>query len=252
MATYIGANKVNAIYHGSTLLADLYHGATQIPTSSDPLWSDVVLLLQGSTTDASNSGQTVTATNISLNSTTVPYAGAPASLAFDGATSVIDVAANNSLVFPSGQEFTVEFWYYASSVTNSTYPSLFNTGAYNHAGSIGLEHSGTYLYSYVGASYASVRNFSSTATNRWRHVAYQRALVNGYYLVQFFINGTPQSYAPVANQSLGTTTADPLSFGKIIGWSSHFQGFMSSIRITRAARYTNGSFTTPTTPFPTS
>jgi len=252
MATYIGANNVNAIYHGSTPLAELHHGVTQIPMSNDPLWSDVVLLLQGSTTDASNSGQTVTATNISLNSTTVPYAGAPASLAFDGATSVIDVAANNSLVFPSGQEFTVEFWYYASSVTNSTYPSLFNTGAYNHAGSIGLEHSGTYLYSYVGASYASVRNFSSTATNRWRHVAYQRALVNGYYLVQFFINGTPQSYAPVANQSLGTTTADPLSFGKIIGWSSHFQGFMSSIRITRAARYTNGSFTPPTTPFPTS
>jgi hypothetical protein len=251
MATYIGANKVNAIYHGSTLLTDLYHGATQIPTSSDPLWSDVVLLLQGSTTDASNSGQTVTATNISLNSATVPYAGAPASLAFDGATSVIDVAANNSLVFPSGQEFTVEFWYYASSVTNSTYPSLFNTGAYNHAGSIGLEYSGGDLFGYVGSNYGRVSR-SVAATNVWRHVAYQRNIVNGLYLVQFFINGALQSYAPIANQSLGTTTADPLSFGKIIGWSSHFQGFMSSIRITRAARYTNGSFTQPTTPFPTS
>ena len=143
-------------------------------------------------------------------------------------------------------DFTVETWYYISSITTTmVLVCPFNTNSpYNilglqlEPGSVGWKVMRPGFGPIITANVAS-------PLNTWTHIAATRS--SG--LVRFFMNGT-QYGGTITN-----TTSLSMSLGNMeIGVQSSnfasFNGFIDEFRITKGvARYT-ADFTVPSAPFP--
>lgn len=281
MPVALGTTTVNAVYHGSTLIADLRHGSTQIPISSgatvpdaptgvgitvsdltvpdaptgvgvtvsegvDEFYSDVSLLLQDSLADESYSGHTLTYhgnAGLDSDSKVGSY-----SYLFNGSSDKITTTADSSLELDA--DFTIEFW----AKTTQSYGSggrrfycirQSGTSAAN-ALIFGTSNGGVNAsLNYVGTTITS----SGVTVNdgNWHHYAATRSGSN----LELWVDGI--------SRATGTTSATPSQVGLVLAIghdhldqaNKNFVGRIDGLRVTKGvARYTT-AFTPPAAAFPT-
>lgn len=216
--------------------------------STDPYFSDVVMLLQfdeannsTSFTDNSNTNATITAYGDTKHSTTVAGRFNGSSCYLDG---VGDKLGMGTAYASLTGDFTIELWVYPTRITADE--CLFGTTAQNHQimrfhGDESPKKLEFYNNAYMFTKFApSVW----PTVNSWNHYA----LTRDSGVCRFFINGvlvgTNNSFSNTVNyQYIGVGYS---------GSQSPFQGYVDEVRITDGvARYTS-TFTPPTAGFLTS
>jgi hypothetical protein len=220
------------------------------PTSGDPFFANVVLLLSmdganGSTTftDSSATPQTVTANGGAQISTAESRFGG-SSLATAN-NRFLSWTHSGALNFASGQDFTVEAWVFTPGT--SAYSTLIDARTAAQFGffACGVMHSsGTHKADFVDQNSSRLTTSQSVPLNEWFHVAWVRS---GSTL-RCYINGVQDS---VTITMAGERTAVQ-STARIGGNydPGFFDGYIDELRITKGvARYMAG-FTPPTAPFP--
>ena len=155
---------------------------------------------------------------------------------------------SSSLNILSGGDFTVECWFYATSLPlNFTAPFNADFGTVLVSKDNATSTGGWLLRVFpdnVGFIYPGLGGASisfSFATNTWYHVAAVRHSNN----FRFFINGA--EFTPGAYQNRTTDVTNALSVGQsaFTNQRCFFNGYIDDLRITKGvARYT-GSFTPP-------
>ena len=274
MPVAFGTTTVNAVYHGSTLIADLRHGTTQVPISSttapdaptgvgvtvsdysvpdaptgvsvtvsegaDEFFSDVVLLLQDSLADDSYQGHTLTITgNTQLDASNAKIGNY--GIAFDGNGDYIQTTVDSSLHITG--DCTIEFWMKSSGPNSQRIISHRSSGS-GDANLLGVFlSSGTPRFR-IGPDLLN----SNTVVNdgQWHHIACVRSGSNQY----IFVDG-----AVAATRTTTSFSFNPVGLQLYIGRdpfdSQYFNGVLDGLRFTNGtARYTS-AFTPPAASFPT-
>lgn len=231
-------------------------GSTTPATPTDPLYSSVVALLKFDGSD----GATTLTDDSPLKKDWSSTAGATissaqkkfgaGSLSFGASTGYAGPQAGQqtNFIFGSSQNFTIEAWIYPTSPmqgyimdsrwSNYNYYSFYISGT----GQLGwaTEAAGT-------GSFASAAGV--VVANQWQHVAVSRASGT----IRLFVNGTQVASRADTGNYDGVPSTRPL-----LGVDANvttfapgkYNGYIDSLRITRAARYTS-NFTAPTEDFPT-
>jgi hypothetical protein len=166
------------------------------------------------------------------------------SVYFNGSTDYLTIP-NSPLHASYPGDFTVEGWFYLTSLPGT---GTIITHRNNSSGSaayvpfiIWTESSTLKLYvSSTNSSWDVVNgaSLSTVTTNQWYHFAYTRS----GSAIKFFLNGA-QVYTTTSSAAFNT--AQPLQIGSTINEVSFMTGYVSDIRITKAAVYTSAF--TPTT-----
>jgi len=218
------------------------------PSTGDPLFSDVTLLLamdgtNGSTTfvDDSNSSLSFTASgNAQISTAESKFGGASA--LFDGTGDYIESdTTTGAMQFGTG-DFTVEAWVYLDSTasegviqqTPTTAPSCY----------FSIDSTAVRVGRHGAAQYSGASNTLTTGT--WHHVAWVRS--SGAIFI--FFDGVSQSVSDVGGGVGGYdySASRAIQVGK--AGVLDFDGNIDSLRVTKAARYT-ANFTPPSEAFPT-
>jgi hypothetical protein len=228
------------------------------PTTGDPYWNDVSLLLHmdgsnGSTTftDSSSNAFSVTANGNAEISTAQSKFGGASGL-FDGTGDYLTVSDATALE-PGSSDLTWEMWIKTTSNTQyatplSRTPSAFATGMWSLMINYTSSTSGDialFAADYSGASPLLLTTGASVRDDAWHHVAVVRNSSNW----TIYIDGTSAATATwggtIANISGSTVIAKDEFYGR------EYTGYIDDLRITKSvARYT-ANFTAPTAPFPT-
>lgn len=227
---------------------------------SDPLFSNVVLLLRGEATanknnniflDSSSGNYTISRNDNVTQGSFSPYLlPAPydpsthgGSAYFDGSSDFLGLPANSICNFGSG-DFTVEFWMYPTAFYNYVIP--FVTSGSNTDGffTVAGDSAGNFSAGYYIAGSRPGTSQRQATLNAWNHVVAQRA--NG--VTSFYLNGIKASsdYTTFYNIPGG----DPRVGINPASSSERFTGWISDLRITKGlARYAGApSITVPTVP----
>lgn len=216
-------------------------GVTLTPQSTDPYFSDVILLLQDSLIDESPAGLTVTNSGATLE-TSSPKVGS-ASFGFSGSASVS--AAYDPVMDWGTGDFTIEYWLYTE--TQSDYKVLnrdsssggriFINNFNSSAGGVGGLTFG------IPAQNATVVVLGTVPAQTWTYVTITRTSGVLYY----GLNGNLSSTAWAHSLPTGTR---PIEIGKQGAYGGlQLVGKIDSLRITNVGRYT-ANFTPPTQAFP--
>ena len=222
------------------MIANIIRNAKKTVTGGDPYYSAVSLLLpmdgtNGSTTftDSSLNALTVTAVgNAQISTTQSKYGGASAY--FDGTGDYLS-STSTQLDFSTG-DFTIEFWFYASSTSGTQMLFESGTGASNDLQI--LIYNGTVSFGVGGGSKTVSLSVSGL---QWNHIA---CVKSGTSLF-FFLNGSVSSST---TQTINSKTA--VYIGSRSNGSISFNGYIDDLRISKFARYTS-TFTPPTAALPT-
>jgi hypothetical protein len=223
------------------MLANIVRNATKTATG-DPYFSSVSLLLHmdganGSTTftDSGPNALAVTAAGSAAISTAQSKFGG-ASGYFNGSSGTL-LSASSSVLDVSSGDFTIEFWFYASSVSSTKMLYELGTGA---SGDLQiLIYSGTVSFG-VGGGGATVSQ--SVSANTWHHIC---CVKSGSGLF-FYLNGIKSSST---TQTVNSKTNAYI--GGRSGGSLLFTGYIDDFRVTKGvARQTGSSITVPTAPYP--
>jgi len=206
-----------------------------IPSTGDQYWDSTVLLLKGdgSLTDSSSYGRTVTNYGAAANGT-AKYGSN--SLSFSGSSSYLRVAGSSAFSLPS--DFTIETWVYFNAA-----PSSFD-GAYGAcimatypAGSGGwqLRINGTSTSYTTINLYTGITDLNWTGTfaiNQWHHVAVTRSGSS----VKAFINGVQAGSTATCSDSMDSYSGD-VWIGRLNAPPYYFQlnGLLDDLRITKGA-----------------
>jgi hypothetical protein len=216
------------------------------PPPSDPLWANVVVLLNmggadGSTSFPDSKGlHTWTAVGAEVDNSLGYNAGYfPFGGAYLTSTSHADFALGTG-------DFTVEAWIRPESITGDS--NIFNVGtpgAISFGLSAGKPFAGSNSVSY------GIMAPSALSLSTMYHVEYSRASGTG----RLFVDGVQVATgADVFNfaQSVGIVCAGSADGGGT--FTGYMYGWIRAFRLTKgAARHSSGSsFTPPTAPFPTS
>jgi len=231
-------------------------------TVSDPYFKYTSLLLNGETTvtpfikDASTNNLGLTIQGDTKATNFSPYQGdGYYSNYFNGSSAIKTPASSLTTILgtstvTTATVATLEFWVYEtvrSTETNArSMVGEMNPTAGSNDWGIGISSSGYVNYSwYTG----SVNNAQSSTTivplNTWTHVAVVWNAGN----IKIFVNGILQTLTSNTITNVSSTHGY-LSLG---GWNNFsstekFTGYVSNLRVTKSALYTE-SFTAPTTPF---
>ena len=222
---------------------------TALPVPTDPNFKQVSLLLHGDGTngaqnntflDSSTNNFTVTRNGNTTQGTNTPFSQ-PAgywSNSFNGTTSYLNNTGNNALDFGTS-DFTVEYWAYSNSFSNS--PTIIdgrNQASYGNGYADYFTTTGVFhLYLNNSDVYASSQSIS---TNTWFHIAVVR--ISGQ--ISVYINGTKSGSSFTLSGSLG---APDFRIGRNNS-SGYWNGFVSNIRIVKGTAVYTANFTPPTTP----
>lgn len=222
---------------------------------SDSYFGNVVLLMRmdgsnGGTSFLDESVNTKTASRVGTGVTTQtanPKFGSAAAGGFSFSSAL--TVANHSEFVLGTSDFTIEFWFYLTSLTgNQSILVHGNVGTPTAQKSFSIWTSGSgvwQVYLYYSTSFVA---FSSSAApfaaNQWNHAAVTRS----GNTQRIFINGV------LGGSNTGTftinTPTDPIYIGNYDGLFQPLRGLIDEIRITvGVARYTT-NFTPPTAPFP--
>jgi hypothetical protein len=205
---------------------------------SDPYFSSVSLLLNGDTlTDLSSSPKTITNNgSVTVNTTTKKYG--TGSMAFSGSNYL--TANAGSLVAMGTGDYTVEFWFYQTSVPGNQAQMFDTRNAYLN-GIIVANGTNRAPYFYSGNSY--VISSVITNLNQWYHIAAVRSGTT----MTMYLNGVNVGSATSTDNIVGTNCYIGQSYDL---YQATF-GYIDDLRITKGvARYTS-NFTPPTASFPT-
>jgi len=245
---YVGFRRVPTLSSASGVWSlgevDLYRRANIWPTTSDPDFSNVSILLHmdgsGSTfVDSSGTPKTITAGGNATQSTTESKFGNKSAY-FDG--------SGDSLSFPDillgTGNFTIELWFKTNSSTrfaqlignenaggSSGFTLLINNDS-TTGGQIGVYRSGSSVV------FSSSGDWSDDA---WHHLAFVRSGTT----VTLYLDGTSYGSATDANSYDGST----YFVGRNNAFSGRdFLGYIDELRITKGVRY-SAAFTPPTSAF---
>lgn len=230
-------------------------GAWPIPSPSDPLFSNVQLLLHmdgsnGSTifTDSSSTPKTVTRNGTPIISTAGYYFGG-ASGVFGGSSDYLTVADSNMAV--GSGDFTIECFIYLISLQSGIRTLWAHRSSGDAVGGASLTHTNGSIRLYIAGynPYWEVLDFSPGLTfllNTWHHVA----LVRDGNTIRTFLDGQAGSTTSVSTGAISTSDSFSIMAGSAVG-GQEVNGYLDEFRLTKAARY-QSSFDPPTAPFPNS
>jgi hypothetical protein len=239
LQTLTGANRLDA--------SAIKNIGAVTPTSADPLFADVVLLLPLTTSSGlvDIKGKSVTNAGSTL-STAVndPFGDNTGVRAFASGGARISVAQSADFAFENGA-FAIDGWLYPTA-----FPSGIEWGIMDcRAGVVATP----WTITGTNTGQLSMYNEFNSSTNplllnQWNYFCISRPLNTGFS--QIWLNGA----GAVAASARSNIPADGnLLIGDILNTGSDyggsFTGYMSNVRITRA--YRDGSIV-PTAPFPTS
>lgn len=153
--------------------------------------------------------------------------------------------------YTAGVDFTIEYWFFANSLTGTSYVdggTTKSTVVGNRSAttttdywSFGPNVSGTVTFYYFNGSPVAVNSTSTITANSWNHIAMTKTssgitiFVNGVAQTTTAISGTPQSSASF-----------PITVGQ--GNNTSYSGYVSNLRIVRGTAIYSGNFTPPTSP----
>jgi hypothetical protein len=223
----------------------------QLPDPSDPYGGNVSLLLHmdgadGSTTftDSSTNNFTLTAFGNAQIDTSIKKFGSGAAY-FDGNGDYIVASDSNAFNF-GADDFTVEFWIYYSSQSQSL-GAFVTTASPNDAQGIfiGVQSNNQIQWRAGNGTWQFSRVISTPlTTNSWNHIAYIR---NGTSLI-IFVNGVQADTYNIGTTAL-TNTNNRILIGGRDDASQYYSGYIDELRITKGiARYTS-NFIPQTAPF---
>jgi hypothetical protein len=227
----------------------------------DPYFNYVSLLLSTTSLGNANNNLFVDSSGafnpISRNGNTTqgsvtPY-GASWSNFFDGSGDYFTVpyTTANFDWYTAGVDFTIEYWFFANSLTGTSYVdggTTKSTVVGNRSAtattdywSFGPNAGGTVTFYYFNGGPVAVNSTSTITANSWNHIAMTKTssgitiFVNGVAQTTTAISGTPQSSASF-----------PITVGQ--GNNTSYNGYVSNLRIVRGTAIYTGNFTVPTAP----
>jgi len=231
------------------------------PTTNDPYFSSVSMLLHGDGTngaqnntfiDSSTNAFTVTRNGSTTQGSLSPYRQynltAPYSTSviggsgyFNGSTNYLSVATTTALGFGTG-DYTVEFWIYLIALPGSKYTIL----DFRPSGAGAVPHtvyvtSGGYFGFYNGSADVTSASLPIIA-GTWNHVAYSR----GSGTLKIFVNG---SSAYSAANTIDYLSTRPVNIGTNNAANSEWvNGYISDLRMVKGTAVYTTTFTPPTAP----
>jgi Concanavalin A-like lectin/glucanases superfamily len=233
-------NSSNVYFNGSSVTKAYLNGNVvwTLPTASNDLIlyfdpSDVLSYSGTGNTinDLSNNGLNGVMSNISFTS---PY------FTYNGSTSQVSVA-DNSLLEPESGEFTIEVWFYRTSIVGtSVLLGKFNDGGSSTDVSYSIRISNNSLFAQIGDGTGGVLNVdyvNSTSytfsANTWYHVVY---VWKPGVSLETFINGTSIGTISTTMSSILNST-NPLYLGRYNGgeYAQDFEGRMGIVRLYNTA-----------------
>ena len=221
----------------------------------DPYFYSVTSLLHG---DGTNGAQNNTFLDSSTNNFTItrngnttqgsfsPFSQTGWSNYFDGSGDYLTGPSNSAFDFGSGS-FTVEFWVYKSSSTNT----MALIGTRTSDASSGIQWS-----VYVNGSGYLECDLFDTSNNRIAQFAHQTLFtLNAWNHCALVRNGTSiyLYYNGVQSTSSGSSSASVANSSTVVrignfSTFANFDGYMSNVRIVKGTAVYTASFTVPTTP----
>lgn len=192
---------------------------------------------------------TITAVSNAQVDTTTKKTGS-GSLKFNGTSDYISIPANESVVLASGTPFTIEGWFYPTTVNTGTGTKAFISKRLSLSGYLCYEQGNPTL---ANAGYLSFYNGTTGSTstakftvNTWNHVAYVYDGTN----LSIYKDGS-RVFGPTAVSITNSATTLKIGYDQVDA-NAYFTGYMDEVRITKGvARYSGASFTVPALANPT-
>lgn len=237
----------------------------------DPNFNSVTLLLHG---DGSNGAQNNTFLDSSSNNLTVtrngnvtqgsfsPFSSKPYSAAANGGSMYFDGAGDWLTVpyttanfdwYTSGTDFTIEAWFYANTLTNTSYPNggtqapvlcgNRDPGGGTDYWSFGPTSEGIVAFYYFSGSTQRVVSTTTVSAGAWTHIAMTKTSSG----ITLFVNGTAQTTTAISG-SPQSSSSFPFAVGQGGSSSYSFPGYISGLRVVRGTAVYSGNFTPPTAP----
>lgn len=230
-------------------------GAAGGPT--DPFFNQVTLLVHGDGTNGSNNNtfldsgpnnytiQIVSLNNTEFNQGSFSPFSLPSgawSIYNNGDASTYIAIANNFLLYPGTNPFTIEAWIYRTSSTNNN-NGIYAKGFTGSSGyEISLNSSGQPRFG-VGSAYITASN--PVPLNTWIHIAGVRE-GTGTDQGKLYVNGVLQG---VRTYSANITDGAEVRIGRDRDGSGYFRnGFISNVRFVNGTAVYTSNFTPPTAP----
>jgi len=202
--------------------------------------TELILKTNGSITDQSKNGNTVTLRgNTAQSSTQTKYADQ--SIYFPGASG--DGLDISNIPLIGTKDFTIEFWMYPDD-PSGTWQTLISN-SYNVAGGWRLYKTDaqTELTWYEGAN-AVITTSGANLGSQWHHIVVQRKGAQNF--LQIFVDGISRGSVLSNTTNHGHDAADPISIG--CGNTTYevsefpYEGYIEDLRITTGYARHNGSF----------
>lgn len=229
------------------------------PATTDPNFENVTLLLHG---DGTNGGQNNTFLDSSSNNFTITRNGNPMQGTFSpygdnwsnyfdtSNTSLIANGTTSSGNFPTGTDFTIEFWWRSKLVNSGTGPIIAKhlfQGNSNDAWLVSM--TGAYKLTFEGqgsgSSFTPVTSTTAIMDCKWHHCAISRSGTT----YRIFIDGVLEQTATnstVMNQGTHNITFPGVT--TIVGQNYAALGFISNLRIVKGTCLYTSTFTPSATP----
>ena len=225
------------------------------PTTTDPLWSNVVALFHASGANASTTvvdssplGLTAwtCAGNAQVNTAQKQFG--TGSFIFDGTGDALYPSASESTFTFGTGDFTVEMFIYPTALGGGVAHILYDGRTVSNPSvaspTMFITTASQLAYFVNGA--ATITGTTTLSLNTWYHVALCRSGTS----TKLFLNGTQEgsTWTDATNYNV-TNTTRPVIGANGYASDSYFVGCIDEVRITRdAARYT-ANFTAPTAEF---